>query len=509
MRCLLVAIVMLGCGGPQKPPPLPAPSDALHVAIWAGDYATAQRLVAAGADINAPDAHEVPPWMYAVLSHDPQMLELLHGKLTGQALYEHVAMGIAVASNDLAILRTLLANGFPSETTLNATPLLVIAAANGRPDVMAMLLDHGAAVGARDLAGDTALVAAQRAGCTACIELLRRHGAETAPETVTEDHEPVLLRDAVTRSVPLLVAEGAHWVDEPGCPACHHQPMAIQVIAAAEQRGIALDATQVKKLHDFVHKDNAEFSSSIVPHVNDKDEMLRTSMQVVGDFAFGNAWFLSAEIDAGLPRGRDEQIAAQFEAIIQRPDGHWRHGPTRGALQSSDLIATALAARVIATYVPSAATDQRVDAARRWLIAATPATVLERVYKLNGLAWTHAQPSVVTAAAHELRAAQLPDGSWSHIGTVGDAMTTGLALVALHRSAGMSPTDPVYQRGVTYLLRTQQADGSWFVPSRAAPLLEYFDAGFPHGKHQFVSFVGTAAAALALMDAMAITDTPR
>ena len=39
-------------------------------------------------------------------------------------------------------------------------------------------------------------------------------------------------------------------------------------------------------------------------------------------------------------------------------------------------------------------------------------------------------------------------------------------------------------------------------PSRAAPLLPYFESGFPHGRHQFISFAGTAAASLALLIAV-------
>jgi len=67
----------------------------------------------------------------------------------------------------------------------------------------------------------------------------------------------------------------------------------------------------------------------------------------------------------------------------------------------------------------------------------------------------------------------------------------------------LSPKDTVIRRGVQFLLSTQLADGSWFVPSRAIPIQPYFDAGFPHGSSQFISAAATNWAALALIEASA------
>ena len=78
-----------------------------------------------------------------------------------------------------------------------------------------------------------------------------------------------------------------------------------------------------------------------------------------------------------------------------------------------------------------------------------------------------------------------------------DAYATGQALYALHVS-GMVPKNSVYQKGVSYLLRTQTADGSWFVRSRAFGFQPYFESGFPHGPVQFISASATAWAAIAL-----------
>ena len=94
---------------------------------------------------------------------------------------------------------------------------------------------------------------------------------------------------------------------------------------------------------------------------------------------------------------------------------------------------------------------------------------------------------------------QRADGGWSQLPHIeSDAYATGQVLYALNTAGGMSATDPVYQKGVDYLLRTQAADGTWHVKSRAIWLQPYFESGFPYGKDQFISTAGTAWAAMAL-----------
>jgi len=59
-------------------------------------------------------------------------------------------------------------------------------------------------------------------------------------------------------------------------------------------------------------------------------------------------------------------------------------------------------------------------------------------------------------------------------------------------------SDPAFQRGIDYLMRTQLSDGSWMVRSRSFPVQPYKDSGFPHDKNQWISASGTSWAAMAL-----------
>jgi hypothetical protein len=71
--------------------------------------------------------------------------------------------------------------------------------------------------------------------------------------------------------------------------------------------------------------------------------------------------------------------------------------------------------------------------------------------------------------------------------------------------AQLPAADPAYQRAVKYLLNTQQADGSWYVKTRAMGLQPYFDAGFPYGFDQWISAAGTNWAMVALSQAFPAT----
>jgi hypothetical protein len=93
---------------------------------------------------------------------------------------------------------------------------------------------------------------------------------------------------------------------------------------------------------------------------------------------------------------------------------------------------------------------------------------------------------------------QHADGGWSDNSYLeSTSYATGEALAALHE-AGIPLTDANWQRGVQFLLKTQNMDGSWYVKSRSFPAQPYFDDGFPHGIDQWISASGTNWAVIAL-----------
>jgi len=158
--------------------------------------------------------------------------------------------------------------------------------------------------------------------------------------------------------------------------------------------------------------------------------------------------------------------------------------------------------RALQLYAPKtdrAEYEKAVQLAASWLVKATPKTDEDRVWRLQGLAWAGRDKDAAAKAMRELAGAQRPDGGWAQMASLGsDAYATGRVLVAL-QAAGMPVSDPVYRRGVQFLLNSQMEDGSWNVRTRALAFQPYFETGFPHGVDQSISAAGTGWATMALI----------
>jgi hypothetical protein len=226
-----------------------------------------------------------------------------------------------------------------------------------------------------------------------------------------------------------------------------------------------------------------------------------------GALALRAGFFLSALLDAGWKPDNYTEIAARVVAEAQWVDGRWNHGDLRSPIDSSDFAATAFAVRVLPGYAPKEQAQtitQQVARAKEWLIATAPQTTDDKSFRLLGLYWCGADAAEIKWAARQLLDDQRTDGGWAQLpGLASDAYATGQVLVALHEAGGIAATEEAYQRGVKYLLRTQEDDGSWLVSSRSIPNNAFFESGFPHGKFQFISFAGSCWATRALILAAA------
>jgi hypothetical protein len=130
-------------------------------------------------------------------------------------------------------------------------------------------------------------------------------------------------------------------------------------------------------------------------------------------------------------------------------------------------------------------------------------TTEDKIMLVSGLDWSGADAEEVAHAARVLLAEQREDGGWAQLKTLdSDAYATGHALVALEEAGVLLTTDAAYRRGLEYLLRTQQADGTWITKTRAFPFQPLKESGFPHGRDQWISAAATSWAAMALANAI-------
>ena len=187
----------------------------------------------------------------------------------------------------------------------------------------------------------------------------------------------------------------------------------------------------------------------------------------------------------------------------QMPDGHWPYlsADGRPPICSDYVGQTTVALRALQLYAPQidkAAYAQAIARANAWLVAVASRDNQDRLYRVMGLVWAGNKAEAPeglegTGCTSERAMAAGPISTrWN------PALTRlGEALVAM-RIAGVPAADAAFKRGVDYLLRTQQEDGSWYVKSRAMTFQPYFESGFPHGYDQWISAAGSSWAVMAL-----------
>lgn len=327
--------------------------------------------------------------------------------------------------------------------------------------------------------------------CFVILLLVRGALAEEATDKVGDK----VLQDAAARALRIVEKSQRVWYEQgQACTSCHHQILPILVGSVARQRGVMPDAELA-----------SEVAVKSFAHLRDLDAIIQGQMYIDD---VDDGWRLVAAHEAGVPPSTSTAAIAQFLATAQRPDGGWATMDARPPQSHGRFAVTAVAARGAGFYLPDEERKKSMlDKARQWLLKAKPKTTEDRTFQLLGLLWTGAEKEARQQHGKHLLAIQNADGGWSELpGMASDAYSTGEVLYALHQSAGLATSEPAYQRGLGFLLKSQYPDGSWRVASRLHPSIpvspKYFNAGFPHGRrHQFISIMGTGMATLAMLQA--------
>lgn len=508
-------------------------------AIWSQDGDAIKRLLADGADPNAKTTitlvgRDRPAWEWAINARDDAATALVLAKVKSVDRAEGLL--VAAHRNDASLTRTLLDKGMPVDArAIDGATALLVAAANGHVEMLRLLVERGSSVNLADSHGDTALMAAVRAGSIESIKFLLAAGADVnardeAGRTAltwaarsrrtdvmdalrargaqgdTSELPKTLLtpRAAVSRSLPLIQQGTATW-NYP-CYPCHHHPLMFRATAVAQRQGLAVNAQLLEAEIARVQRGWTGRTALGRQALASEAGVLRWSLRTGGDNSFTGAQFLSSFADAGVAWPL-LQTEALLLARMQLRDGRWRYAPERVPIMSSDFTATAAAIRGLQAFGSPGDEEElnaRIARAATWLRTNMPRTTEDKVFRLFGLRWTTSDEALISAAVTLLRNEQNPDGGWSQLpGLNSDAYATGQVLVALHEGGGVRIDDPSYQRGVRYLLETQESDGSWLVHKRAVSINGYVESGFPHGKFQFISYAGTCWATMALSYATA------
>jgi ankyrin repeat protein len=311
------------------------------------------------------------------------------------------------------------------------------------------------------------------------------------------------LRAASAKAIKLIQQSQAVWSQKESCASCHHQLIPEIPINIAGKRGIPFDENFARQT-----------TLNTFGFLKDLDGIVQGYDYI--DVLFDGWALYSAEV-AGIRPSLSTSASAQFIASRQLADGSWTTVDTRPPQAFGTFTTTAVCARAVKTYLPehlAKERESRIQKARTWLLNAQPRTTDDLTFRLFGLHWTGADEKVVKVTAQKLLAEQRSDGGWSQLpGMQSDAYSTGQALTALQECVGIPGNDPAYQRGLQFLLNTQQPDGSWHVSSRLHPPAPvsppYFETGFPYKHDQFISAMGTGWAAAAILRALPANSTDK
>ncbi len=498
-----VVRMLLDKGANPNPNPHPsAESSPLLDAATAGDAASLEMLIAKGAEVKP--VGELALSM-AVAMECSKCLPLLTAGEIDKQDYSLALADIAI-TGDVNAVKIMLDHGADVNIVdpLGRTPLMYAAASDNLPlEEVKMLVEHGADVNARDShkrgpdSGWTALDIARQHGDTPIVAFLLKSGAKgnAAPPSPLQPRRDNTVASALQGSLPLIQKADANFMPKAACASCHNNSFAALAVGSARRNGFAVDEKIAAQ----------QVQGNVFGLMQMRDILRQGFMQPVGEY-FGPV--VIGDMLLGLDAERykpdlNTDTAAIYLKNRQGADGHWAYfsADTRPPICSDYIAQTAVAMRAMQLYAPKlerASYDQAVQLAAAWLARQRPKGNEDRVGRLTGLVWSGKYKDAVQQAMHDLIASQRSDGGWADIDTTpSTAFATGRALVALE-TAGLPVSDVAYQKGVRYLLNTQQADGSWFIRSRSMAFQPYFDSGFPHGFDQWISAAGTSWATIAL-----------
>jgi hypothetical protein len=408
--------------------------------------------------------------------------------------------------------------GMATEADLNRA--LAAASRNGDSKTIVMLLDRGAtANGAalrqaaaseriptegvkalldRGATDDQALMLARRQGDTPVVAALKAAGAKDADPPARPVLQPATgrtARAAVEKSLPLLQHSDVVFLRKAGCVSCHNNSLTEMTLTAARKNGFTVDEASSKSQLDTIRV-----------YLETWRERNLQDIGIPGGIDTGSYILAGLAASDFAPDAGTDAVAIYLKRR-QSADGGWRiQTSSRPPIESSDFEATAITMRALLAFAPKpkqAEYGRAVERGAAWLTQTQPKTNEDYVYRLLGLGWAGANKKAIRKAVRELIDLQRQDGGWAQLTTLSsDAYATGQALTALAEAGGMTVSDPVYQRGVKFLLSTQLEDGSWFVATRTLPVQPYFDAEFPYERNQFISDAATNWATMALARAV-------
>lgn len=467
----------------------------LMVAAARGHAETLRVLLDHKADVNARNSAGDTPLILAAGSGHHEAVRLLIERgadARARSKRNETALGSAATAGVEDTVRLLLAQGAEVNVrnVRGFSPLMLAANSDTVPTgAVKLLLAHGADLAFTADYDESARDLARKRGDTEVARLL---GAAPNPPpaaipAVSHAVAPASLTTAVDKALALLARQSETFIRVGGCNSCHSQDLPSAAAALARSRGVG-----------------RSFEVPQLPRAMEPPAERLMDLNAINPGSIG--WELFDLALNGAPGDAYTDAAVHYLKAMQTPEGHWSAAESRRPpMNDGDYQFTALAIFAVQRYTPvahRASSDEALARAAAWLERSTPALTQDRAFQALGLEWARPGSAAARRTALRLLELQREDGGWSQLpGLASDAYATGQALYALATTGAAGADAPAVRKGLNYLLRTQAADGSWQVKSRAIWFQPYFESGFPYGQDQFISTAGTAWAVMALTSA--------
>lgn len=326
---------------------------------------------------------------------------------------------------------------------------------------------------------------------------------------IGEELDFTSVRGAVNRSIPWLARDMVAWRQSNDCAACHHGPMYLWSGHVAKRQGYSVDEPQLQSYARWMIEDEKARIFPAPETVTQSSAAMsaadRMTTAMMGHRNLSQPTLYLAHALNAMPT--DDPLAAtgwrkleQHWAVAQMDDGSFagRKGwpPIFNTPQILTLFAaTALRDRPSTNVADQAGTSLLAQIRRHtdeFLTKQMPDNTHQGVV-LRLLTKVEVDDADKNSLIRKLRSTQRDDGGWSQTSDrSSDAFAVGQSLYAMYR-AGVPSTDNSVRRGLAFLVKSQAADGTWPMTSRANP-----ETGKPADNLNPITYAATAWAVIGM-----------
>ena len=306
------------------------------------------------------------------------------------------------------------------------------------------------------------------------------------------------LRVSIQKGLHRIESGASRYPTNRDCFSCHHQAMAILTLTVAQSHGYEVCAEVVQKQVEFTRR-----------WLGSRIDQMKQGKGLPGRSVTAGYALLCLSRNQSSPDEISHALITFLRA--RQKQGHWVASANRPPFERSAFTATALAIDGIQQYGqsvlldPSHSSDDKVMTSKMmrqataWLMSTFPQDNEDRTFRLWGLHAAGLSSDALKTYRDDLLQTQLQNGGFAQReGMSADAYATGQALATLAMT-GYPVEETSFKRGIRFLLDTQDKSGAWIVITRSRPVQTFFDNGDPGDKSQFISFVATSWATLALI----------